>query len=327
MPIQKNQFRRLLHIANLLKENRYPNAQSLLEDFRRIKEEEGVDMECSTKTLLRDMKTLSEDYGCPIAYSKHYHGFYLKHHNWTFLTPRLLDENDTMLVTFGARVGELIFPSPLREQFAQSATALLDSATGNEKGEELLNSLRLMPGLFVQIDSDTFCAVFKAWRAHLCLDIDYTGYNGEFSSRRIEPHALVFFNNAWYVKGVCQMRRETRIFALHRIRNAGVSEVSFTPSKEIINSVTVDDFLGFQRIKNVKISVTPRMRQRLQVYPLHSKQKFNIDNTIELPEVSKETLFPFLLSAGGDAVIMSPKSLRSEFAETLKDMLKEYTGK
>ncbi|MBO7741911.1 MAG: WYL domain-containing protein, partial [Victivallales bacterium] len=283
-----------------------------------------VDMECSTKTLLRDMKVLTEEYGCPLAYSRRFHGFYLKHPNWTFLAPRLLDANDAMLVNIGTRIGELIFPDPVRTQFRQSAAALLDQKSGAQDNSDELDSLRLMPGLFVQMDSDVFSTVFTAWRSRLCVDIDYTGYNGEYTSRRIEPHALVFFNNAWYVKGICRLRKDIRIFALHRMLSATLSEVKFKPSDKIISSVTVDDFLGFQRISNVKISITPRLRGRLQVYPLHSKQKFHKDDTVELPEVSRETLFPFLLAAGGDAVIISPKSLRDDFAGVLKKMIREY---
>ena len=42
----------------MLKENRYPNSESLVREFRRIAVEEELEIDCSRKTILRDMKTL-----------------------------------------------------------------------------------------------------------------------------------------------------------------------------------------------------------------------------------------------------------------------------
>ena len=46
MPLQKSQMHRLMRIAALLKENRYPNPQTLIKEFRRIAEEEGIEIDC-----------------------------------------------------------------------------------------------------------------------------------------------------------------------------------------------------------------------------------------------------------------------------------------
>ena len=46
MPLQKSQMHRLMRIAALLKENRYPNSQTLIREFRRIAEEEGIEIDC-----------------------------------------------------------------------------------------------------------------------------------------------------------------------------------------------------------------------------------------------------------------------------------------
>ena len=67
MPIQKNQMHRLMRISALLKENRYPNSQTLIEEFRRISLEEGLEIECGKKTILRDMC----NEGCAIFFSTH----------------------------------------------------------------------------------------------------------------------------------------------------------------------------------------------------------------------------------------------------------------
>ena len=40
MPMQKSRLHRLMRIAALLKENRYPNSETLVKEFRRIAIEE-----------------------------------------------------------------------------------------------------------------------------------------------------------------------------------------------------------------------------------------------------------------------------------------------
>ena len=42
MPMQKSQLHRLMRIAALLKENRYPNSETLVKEFRRIAVEEDI---------------------------------------------------------------------------------------------------------------------------------------------------------------------------------------------------------------------------------------------------------------------------------------------
>ena len=43
MPMQKSQLHRLMRIAALLKENRYPNSETLVKEFRRIAVEEELE--------------------------------------------------------------------------------------------------------------------------------------------------------------------------------------------------------------------------------------------------------------------------------------------
>lgn len=49
MPLQKSQMHRLMRIAALLKENRYPNSETLVKEFRRIALEEELEIDCGKK--------------------------------------------------------------------------------------------------------------------------------------------------------------------------------------------------------------------------------------------------------------------------------------
>ena len=116
MPMQKSQMHRLMRIAALLKENRYPNSETLVREFRRIAVEENLDIDCGKKTILRDMKVLQEEFGCPLRFDRARNGYCLKHHGWDFIAPALLDENEMLAAVIGARIAEEIFPAPLKNK-------------------------------------------------------------------------------------------------------------------------------------------------------------------------------------------------------------------
>lgn len=125
MPLQKSQMHRLMRIASLLKENRYPNSETLVKEFRRIALEENLEIDCGKKTILRDMKVLEEEFHCPLAFDRARNGYYLRHHGWDFIAPALLDENEMLAAVIGARISEEIFPAPLKNRIRNAVDYLL----------------------------------------------------------------------------------------------------------------------------------------------------------------------------------------------------------
>jgi predicted DNA-binding transcriptional regulator YafY len=63
----KPHYRRILHIHRLLKEGRYPNAVTL---------SEHRDIECSTRTIKRDIQYMKYDLDAPIEYDPRRNGYY-----------------------------------------------------------------------------------------------------------------------------------------------------------------------------------------------------------------------------------------------------------
>ena len=98
----------------------------------------------------------------------------------------------------------------------------------------------------------------------------------------------------------------------------------FEPNKEIISSVNPDDFLGFEKIKNVKLYADSYALDRLKSAPLHTHQIIHDDGTVEIPAVAKEVLFPFILSQEGNVRILEPADLKAELKSKLQKMLEQY---
>lgn len=324
MPMQKSQLQRLMRIVSALKENRYPNSESLVREFRKIAEEEDLPIDCGKKTILRDMKVLENEFHCPLGFDRAQNGYYLKHHGWDFHAPALLDENEMLASVIGARIAEDIFPDPLKNKIRKAVDYLLQNNNPDFLDTANMNSLTILSGLHVKADPEIFMTVFTGWQSHTCVRISYADYRGDIMERTIEPHTLVFNNNAWYTKGFCRLKGEPRTFALHRIKTAEPVKLSFTPNRAIIESVTPDSFLGFEKVQNVKLKVTGTAIDSLKASQLHTLQKIDEDGIAVIPAVTKEVLFPFVLSQHGLVELLEPADLRAELKAELEKMLNAY---
>ena len=241
MPLHKSQMHRLMRIAALLKENRYPNSQSLVKEFQRMSVEEDLEIDCGKKTILRDMKVLEHEFGCPLGFDRARNGYYLKHHGWDFIAPALLDENEMLAAVIGARIAEEIFPAPLKNKIRNAVDYLLQNNNPDFLDTANMESLSILSGLYANIDPEVFQTLFQGWQTNHCVKIVYANWQGETTERIIEPHTLVFFNNSWYTKGFCRLKEQPRTFALRRIHKAELLKSDFEPDKEIIASVNPDD--------------------------------------------------------------------------------------
>ena len=324
MPLHKSQIHRLMRIAALLKENRYPNSETLVKEFRRIAVEEDLEIDCGKKTILRDMKVLEKEFHCPLGFDRSRNGYYLKHHGWDFIAPALLDENEMLAAVIGARIAEEIFPAPLKNKIRNAVDSLLQNNNPDFLDTANMEGLNILSGLYSDLEPNIFMILFQGWQSNHCVKISYADWKNELTERIIEPHTLVFFNNSWYTKAFCHLKKQPRTFALRRIKSAELMKNIFDPDKEIIASVNPDDFLGFEKIKNVKLRAASFVLDRLKSSPLHSEQVIHGDGTVDIPEVAKEVLFPFVLSQEGFAVLLEPAELKDEFKSKLKKMLADY---
>ena len=321
MPLQKSQMHRLMRIAALLKENRYPNSETLVKEFRRIAVEEELEIDCGKKTILRDMKVLEEEFHCPLAFDRARNGYYLQHHGWDFIAPALLDENEMLAAVIGARIAEEIFPAPLKNKIRNAVDYLLQNNNPDFLDTANMESLSILSGLYANLEPGIFMTVFQGWLTHHCVRIEYSDWQDQLSSRVIEPHTLVFFNNSWYSKAFCHEKKQSRTFALKRIKSAELLNGTFEPDKNIIASVNPDDFLSFKKIAKVKLHADKYALDRLKASPLHSGQVIHDDGTVEIPAVAKEVLFPFILSQEGNVKLLEPVDLKEEFKAKLREFL------
>ena len=322
MPINKKQLHRLTRFVAQLKENRYPNCASFAAELREADISENRNLACTAKTIQRDIKVLKDEFDCPLIFDQEHNGYCLKHHGWDFKCPQLFEEHEMLAAVLGARVAEDIFPEPLKSSIRQAVDFKLASNNPDFLDKAIVKSLTVIPGLRANIDPDIFMTVFNAWQNHEALNITYSDVKSRNSKRRIEPHALVYYQCSWYVKGVCLMRDEIRTFALHRIVATRQTGLFFEPDDDIINSVLNDHFLEYEEIFDIELLCNFDIKSFVTGSPLHRNQKIVPVNKksfkLLIPAIPEHEILQWALYQAGKVEVLKPAGLRDKVRKTAR---------
>lgn len=169
----------------------------------------------SLRTVYRDIKTL-QDAGVPIG-SENGLGYFIVEGYQLPPVSLTEEEANTLIISeeFIKRQGDksliknfnslLIKIKATLQTFQKDQVDLLASRTYSfNKGQK--------------IESNGLSLIQKSISNQIALDISYKSlYKDELTSRRIEPLAVYFTNNAWIVIAYCRLREALREFRLDRI--------------------------------------------------------------------------------------------------------------
>lgn len=216
----------------------------------------------------------------------------------------------------------------------------LDSVSGSSRYQQLMDKLAVghasavMPGQHILIDLST-------WHKHAVTEkigiiqaaieqrniLAFTYYSpaGE-CWREIEPYLLVFQWSSWYVWGYCLMRRDYRLFKLHRMAGLGKTDREYQPRE-------VPEFSGCAEPESwTPIRVTarfaPEMKWRLiDEHGLESFTQQQDQSLLFCREMTdKNSILGWILSFGDRVELLKPEGLRRELEGLIEKMGKQYQG-
>ncbi len=163
-------------------------------------------------------------------------------------------------------------------------------------------------------DAEIVAVVSSAIAARRMLSFEYYKENeDEFSSRTVEPYALINGREGWYVATFDPSRDDVRHFRLDRFKSATVTDESFEPRADVDPAADVD---GWPRTGEV-----PAARQaRVWISPERSRwAREERTVTAELEDgavvvergfASMRYLVRDVLKEAGDAVVLEPADAR-----------------
>ena len=218
-----------------------------------------------------------------------------------------------LALIIGGRIAEDVFPDPVRGRISRAVDEILKSNSPEFLEKTLVNSMKVFAEGGVSENPGVFSIVFEAWQSHRRLHIVYDHQNGSLSERDIDPHVLFLYQHEWRIKAYCHMRKDARTFVINRIKNANMLQDTFKPDHGIIDSVTLDKIVSYEKIPDVKIRLTGDAVKFAKANQMHSKQKIkkNRDGSFlfSIPEVPAEVVVPWILSQKGEAVPIEPPEI------------------
>ena len=262
-----------------------------------------------------------------ICYSPEHNGFYLKNHGWDLQAP-LFEENMLLAAVLGARFAEDVAPYPLKTKIRDGVSGILSSNNPDFLDTAYINSIMIASGLNVSISPEVFHTVFEAWVKHRCLKIKYNDSQCKATERIIEPHALVYLDSAWFIRGICHIRNAKRTFAIHRILEAAMIESSFSPESDVIDGVRGGVLFDYKPVKDVQLECNESIIHLIQERPLHSSQKIKKSKqgmyVVSIPNASEYALLKWLFSQQGQARLLSPHDIRKKIVAISQEILKKH---
>jgi len=174
-------------------------------------------------------------------------------------------------------------------------------------------------------DAEISAEVSRAIAEHRLLSFEYYKENeDEFSTRSVEPYALINGREGWYVASFDPSRDDVRHFRLDRIKSATVTSERFVPRPDIDPAADVD---GWPRTGEVSAS----RRARVWISPERARWAREERSVVgeledgsvivELGFAGVDWLVREVHKEAGDAVVLEPEDARSAVrtaAETIR---------
>jgi proteasome accessory factor C len=163
-------------------------------------------------------------------------------------------------------------------------------------------------------DSEIAAVVSRAIAGKRLLSFEYYKENeDEFSTRLVEPYALINGREGWYLASYDPTRADVRHFRLDRIKSASVTDDEFEPRADVDPAADVD---GWPRTGEVPAS----QRARLWISPERARWAREERTVIaeledgsvivELGFKGPDWLVREVLKEAGDAVVLEPTEVR-----------------
>jgi predicted DNA-binding transcriptional regulator YafY len=146
------------------------------------------------------------------------------------------------------------------------------------------------------------------------LEIEYYKESeDEFSTRRIEPYALVNGRDGWYLAAYDPAKEDVRHFRLDRIKRAELCKERFEPRPEVDPAATIDGWLRTGEIEasqRARVWISPeRARWEREERPVVAELADGAV-IVELGFKGVDWLVREVIKEAGDAVVLEPAEAR-----------------
>lgn len=329
MSVQSRQALRLMKFVAEMKKNNFPNAGSFAKLLQRADVDENFACACSTRTIMRDIETLQNDYHAPIAYDASRRGYYLKIPDWEFSVPIMSDDILSMTL-LGTKLASDILPEPIKSDVNQAVEKALTGNTSEFFDEAMIESLLCATGIKAAVDPVIFKRIFDGWRLHQVVSLTYKKPNGEESKRKFEPHIIAFYHGIWYTKGYEYQTKNIKSYAIQRITDAAFGVDCFETDKKLLEETRRNGLFEYPKVDGVRLHCDASIA--FYLYEHQKVKKFKIERQddgsliITLKPSFEHDVIRWVLGESGKIVVLDPPGLRAKVAAAGKKIWEGNKG-
>lgn len=316
-------YNRILFIDKKIREETFPNASQLAEQY-----------EVSSRTIKRDIEWLRDFHNAPIDYDPVKRGYFYSDKGFSLPAFRIT-EGELFSVALAEKVLGQYQNTPLYEKlksvFDKIANLLPERVTVEPDWlDTQFTMLSEKPPL---ISNEIWNTLFSAARAGLKIIIWYNNPGFERSLKRtVAPYHIICHDGQWYVLGHDSYSDDIRIFAASRIASIQETEEHFIVPDNFGLAQYIDSRLGVfigEATFTVTLYFKPATATYIKERTWHDKQEIKECDDggiiLSFPTVQLQSVLFWILRWGGNVKVLSPPELIDLVKKDLREALEQYT--
>lgn len=291
-------------------------------------------LECSERTVQRDLDFLRYQFSAPVEYCREQKGWrYLPGDNQFELPGLWLTSAEVqslaLVINLLDDLGEGMLGTELKVM-EHKLNQLLQAHNISRSGFD--RHIKVQPVNHRYMTSQTFAAVCEALLKRHRVSATYTSYSHQQTTRILSPQTLVYYRENWYLDAWCHLRQALRTFSLARFEQILVIE---QPAEKISEEALKEHFTQGYGIfsgeakHTAKLRFYPAIAREIACQQWHPAQQGEWDGDdylLTLPYSDPRELVQDILRHIPNVYVEAPASLRQQVQAQLLAGLEVFAG-
>jgi predicted DNA-binding transcriptional regulator YafY len=311
---------RMLRIHQALQGGKYPNASTL-----------ALEPEVSTKSIHRDLEFMRDRLGLPLEYDGARRGYHYTEEVNAFPTLQITEGELVALIVAEKALQQYrgtSFERPLISAIQKMEQALPDTISVSLTDVEQTISFRTRVEPILNLE--LFDKIAKATAARQQLELTYRKPGQQQTEERlVDPYHLANINGEWFLFAYDHLRKDIRTFVPARIKALKATGVTFSrPQKFSLESRLRDSF-GVHSGEghfDITLRFSKQAADFIREKKWHDSQRLaelkngGVELRLKLSSLSE--VQRWVLSWGGEAVVVAPRELQESVRQAAQNILR-----
>lgn len=321
LPHSRPPLERMLRIHQAVQSGKFPNATKL-----------AADLEVSTKSIHRDIEFMRDRLELPIEYHPQQFGYHYTAEVTAFPTLHITEGELVALVIAEKALEQYRgtqFEKPLLSAIRKIEQSLPDTISLNLADIEQTISFRTRAEPV--LDLKIFDALAKATAHRRQLELLYRKVGSrEAEARLVDPYHLANINGEWYLFAFDHARKDIRTFVPARVQSVKQTGKTFPAPQKFSLEQRLRGSFGVHSGEGefeVGLRFSARVADLIREKKWHESQQLKElkggDVELRLKLSSLVEIERWVLSWGGDVVVLKPRELAGAVKQAARKILAE----